>query len=98
MLRPISAEWPMWHGDAWQAPQARETRPLRHELALALYLEEQAARRASSFRQVTLRTLASALIMQPGRLRSRIHRLVHREADRLCSPPSARPKDDCSLA
>jgi hypothetical protein len=82
MLRPISTEWPIWHGDAWHAPQAREVRPMYHELALAHYLEEQAARRASSIREVTLWTLVSALDRQIGQISSGIRRLFSRAAGR----------------
>ena len=46
MLPPHSTEWPTGHSDPWQAPQPPGgVAPLRHDLALARYLEKRAAYR-----------------------------------------------------
>ncbi len=47
MLPPDPTEWPIRPRDPWQAPRS-PVAPLRHDLALALYLEKQAAHRAST--------------------------------------------------
>jgi|RhiMethySRZTD1v2_1073278.scaffolds.fasta_scaffold350268_2 hypothetical protein len=52
MLRWSSTEWPIGYADPWQAPRPQGgVAPLRHDLALARYLEKQAACRASTVRQ-----------------------------------------------
>jgi hypothetical protein len=49
MFNPDSTDWPTGHVDLWEAPRPRGgVAPLRHDLALARYLEKQAAHRASS--------------------------------------------------
>jgi hypothetical protein len=72
MLRPSSTEWPIWHDDPWQNPQPRdEVVPLRHDIALALYLEKQQARRALAIRRFDLWTTAiglCALLARVGRV------------------------------
>ena len=51
MLRWTSTAWPIGYADPWQAPWPRGgVAPLRHDLALARYLEKQAACRASTVR------------------------------------------------
>ena len=88
MLRPISTEWPIWHADAWHSPQAGEVRPMHHELALAHYLEKQAAHRATSIREITLWTLSSILVRHIGQLSFGIRRIFRRNAQRSGSVPS----------
>ena len=72
MLRPSSTEWPIWHDDPWQNPQPRdEVVPLRHDIALARYLEKQRACRASTIRRFDLWTSAiglCALVARVGRV------------------------------
>ena len=42
MLRWSSTEWPIGYADPWQAPRPQGgVAPLRHDLALAQYLEKQ---------------------------------------------------------
>ena len=71
MQRPSSTEWPIWHDDPWENPQPGSTvAPLRHELALARYLEKQRAWRASTVRRFDLGTIARRLCLM-------IERAVH---------------------
>lgn len=62
MLRPNSTEWPIWHDDPWQNPQPRDDAlPLRHDIALARYLEKQRACRASTPSGFTTKHLIEGL-------------------------------------
>jgi len=55
MLRPNTTDWPIWHDDPWQNPQLRDgLMPLRHDIALARYLETQRSWRASTTRRFDL--------------------------------------------
>ena len=45
MQRPT--DWPIWHDDPWRNPQPRDGQ-LRHDIALARYLETQRGWRAST--------------------------------------------------
>lgn len=71
VLRPNSTEWPIWHDDPWQNPQPRDgALPLRHDIALARYLEKQRACRASTIRRFDLWVSAiglCALVARVGR-------------------------------
>lgn len=63
VLRPSSTEWPIWDDDSLQNPRpCDEVVPLRHEIALAGYLEKQRARRAPPIRRFDLR--ASAIVLR----------------------------------
>jgi hypothetical protein len=62
MFCPRSAEWPIQHADPLQASSPRGgVAPLRHELALARYLEQQAAHPRPAAFQLDLRSGASRL-------------------------------------
>ena len=71
MLRPSSTEWPIWHDDPWQNPQPGEGLvSLRHDIALARYLEMQRGWRAStipSFDLWAITTGSCVLIARVGR-------------------------------
>ncbi|MER8422785.1 hypothetical protein [Mesorhizobium sp. M0220] len=50
-------EWPIWHDDPREDPRLRYAlAPLRHDVALARYLEKQRADRDSMVRSFDLRT------------------------------------------
>lgn len=57
MLHPT--EWPIWHDEPWENRQPRGgVAPLRHDIALARYLEKQRAGRESTVRSFELPTTA----------------------------------------
>lgn len=70
MLRPNTTDWPIWHDDPWQNPQLRDgLMPLRHDIALARYLQRQQAWRASAVRKFDLSAAAiraSVLVARVG--------------------------------
>jgi len=45
-----STDWPIRHDDPWENSQPGGVAPLRHDLALAAYLQRQQAWRASAVR------------------------------------------------
>jgi len=65
MSRWSSTEWPVGYADPWQVPRPQGgVAPLRHDLALARYLEKQAAYRASTVRWFDTWTTAIRLCMR----------------------------------
>lgn len=57
-MPPLSStDWPIWHDDPWENSRSGGVAPLRHDLALARYLDRQLAWRASAVRN----PLASAI-------------------------------------
>lgn len=58
MQRPT--EWPFWHDESWQDPQPRDGQ-LRHDIALAHYLETQRGWRASTIPSFDLWATTAAL-------------------------------------
>ena len=70
MLHPSSTGWPIRYDDPWENPQPGCVAPLRHDLALASYLERQRAWRASTVHRFGPWTIAirlHALIARAGR-------------------------------
>ncbi|MER8467642.1 hypothetical protein [Mesorhizobium sp. M1396] len=69
MLHPN--EWPFWHDDPGQNRRLGcEVAPLRHDIALARYLEKQRGGRESTVRRIDLSTTtihACVLIADAGR-------------------------------
>ena len=65
MFRWSSTEWSIGYADPWQAPRPQGgVAPLRHDLALARYLEKQAAYRASTVRPFGTWTTAIRLCVR----------------------------------
>lgn len=59
VLRLSSAEWPIGFADPWQAPQPPGgVAPLRHDLALARYLEKRMAYDSSAVLRLDIWTAA----------------------------------------
>jgi len=59
MLRLSSIEWPIGYTDPWQTPQPPGgVAPLRHDLALARYLEKRMACDSSTVRRLDIWTTA----------------------------------------
>ena len=65
MQRPT--EWPIWHDDPWQNSQLRDWQ-LRHDIALASYLETQRGWRASTIPSFDLWATTVALCERIARV------------------------------
>jgi len=65
MLRLSSTEWPIGYANPWQAPQPPAgVAPLRHDLALARYLEKRMAYDSSMVRRLDIWTTAIDLCVR----------------------------------
>ncbi len=56
-----STDWPIGHDDPWVNSRPGGVAPLRHDLALAAYLQRQQAWRASAVPRLDLRIIAKHL-------------------------------------
>ena len=68
MLCPKTSEWSLWSADSWQDPMSSGgIAPLRHDLALKLYLEKQASHRVSVAHRVDIWTSVFRLCLWAAR-------------------------------